>query len=64
MACPPFCERSLQVPTKKEMLETKTKAELLALAEQAGVTTVKKSMNKGDMVEALSRTTKVKKADL
>ncbi|MFP4105556.1 MAG: hypothetical protein ACLFVU_05620 [Phycisphaerae bacterium] len=52
------------MPTKKEMLETKTKAELLALAEQAGVTTVKKSMNKGDMVEALSRTTKVKKADL
>ena len=52
------------MPTKKEMLEAKTKAELMKLAEKHGVGAVKKSMNKSQMVDALARTTKVKKADL
>lgn len=50
--------------TKKEMLEAKTKAALLKLAEDKKVASVKKSMNKDKIVELLGKTTKIKKADL
>lgn len=52
------------MPTKKELLEAKTKAELLKLAKNKKVTSVKKSMLKGEMVDAIGKSRKVKKADL
>ncbi len=50
--------------TKKELLTKMTKAKLMELAESAGVATVKATMKKDEMVEVLSKTTKVKKSDL
>ena len=50
--------------TKKELLEAMTKADLLKLADKAGVTTVKKSMKKGELAEALSNSRKIRKSDL
>ena len=52
------------MPTKQELLEDRTKDELVALAQDAGVDDVKKSMNKDEMVEALDRSRKLTKADL
>ncbi|MFO8014676.1 MAG: hypothetical protein R6X20_15370 [Phycisphaerae bacterium] len=52
------------MPTKQELLEDKTKDELVELADDAGVERVKKSMNKDEMVETLDRSRKLKKADL
>lgn len=52
------------MPKKAELLEKHTKADLLKMAEKAGVDQVKKSMNKSELVETLARTTKIKKADL
>ena len=52
------------MPTKQELLENKTKAELLNLANKAGVDKVKDSMRKSDIVAVLAKTPKVKKNDL
>ncbi|MFO7899860.1 MAG: hypothetical protein R6V58_12470 [Planctomycetota bacterium] len=52
------------MPTKKELLEAKTKAQLLKLAQKKNITAVKKSMRKGEMVAAIGKSRKVKKADL
>jgi hypothetical protein len=52
------------MPTKQELLEEKTKADLLKLADKAGVTTVKKNMRKSELVAALAKSRNVKKADL
>ena len=52
------------MPTKQEMLESKTKAELMKLADKAGVTKVKTNMRKAEIVAVLAKTPKLKKADL
>ncbi|MFW6107361.1 MAG: hypothetical protein ACOC8A_01580 [bacterium] len=52
------------MPTKAELLEAKTKDDLVKLASKAGVTKVKKSMKKGEMVKALAKSRKLTKADL
>ncbi len=52
------------MPTKKELLEAKTKADLVSLAEKKKITSVKKSMRKDELVEAIGKSRKVKKADL
>jgi hypothetical protein len=52
------------MPTKAELLKAKTKAELMKIAAKAKIAKVKASMKKDEMVDAISRSTKVKKADL
>lgn len=52
------------MPTKREMMEAKTKAELLKLARKARIDTVRKSMLKSELVDHLSNSRKIKKADL
>lgn len=52
------------MPTKMELLETKTKAQLSKLAKKAKITTLKASMKKDEMVEALAKSRKLKKSDL
>ncbi len=50
--------------TKREMLEAKTKADLLKLAHKAKIDKVKTSMKKTEMIDALADNRKVKKVDL
>lgn len=50
--------------TKRDMLAEKTKAELLKMADKAGITQVKTSMKKDELVETIARTPKIKKSDL
>lgn len=57
-------ERRSIVPTKKEMLQDKTKDQLLKLASNADIASVKKSMRKDEMVDAIAKSRKVKKSDL
>ncbi|MBS3821889.1 MAG: hypothetical protein GVY16_04955 [Planctomycetes bacterium] len=52
------------MPTKKEMLQDKTKDQLLKLASNADIASVKKSMRKDEMVDAIAKSRKVKKSDL
>lgn len=52
------------MPTKAELLDDMTKDQLVKLAKKAKITKVKKSMNKGEMVEAIAKSRKVKKSDL
>ena len=52
------------MPTKAELLEQRTKDELLKMADKAGVDQVKTSMKKSEIVETLAKTPKIKKADL
>jgi hypothetical protein len=58
-----FCRESIMA-TKREMLQEKTKAQLMKLAKKAKITKVKTSMKKDEMVEAIASSRKVKKADL
>ncbi|MFW6106780.1 MAG: hypothetical protein ACOC8H_01325 [bacterium] len=48
--------------TKKEMLQSKSKGELVALARKAGVKKVKATMRKAEIVETLGKNPKVKKS--
>lgn len=51
--------------TKKEMLDNRTKGDLIKLAEKAGVAgKLKSSMKKDEIVEVLAKNPKIKKADL
>ncbi len=52
------------MPTKKELLADMTKADLEKLAKKKKVTTIKSSMRKGEMVNVLAKSRKLKKADL
>jgi len=51
------------MPTKIELLNTRTKSDLFSLASSAELS-VRKTASKTDLVNALNRSTKVKKADL
>jgi len=52
------------MPTKQELLEQKTKAELLEVARDVDEPKVKRSMRKPDIVDVLADSRKLKKADL
>ena len=52
------------MPTKQELLEQKTKAELLELARDVDEGKVKSSMRKTEIVDVLADSRKLKKADL
>jgi hypothetical protein len=52
------------MPTKKDMLQEKTKAQLLNLASKAGIDSVKRSMRKDEMVNEIAKSRKVTKSDL
>ncbi len=50
--------------TKAELLDEKTKDDLIKLADKAGEEKVKKSMKKSQMIDVLASSRKVKKSDL
>jgi len=49
---------------KRELLEGRKKDDLVKLARQVGETKVKSSMRKGEIVDALANSRKVKKSHL